>query len=58
MNAALQKKHAEIEQLIDEVESDVENVSRAELREFLGSLGSSIEVREDALGPEKDDDPA
>jgi hypothetical protein len=55
MNRTLQAKFDEIEKLIDEVESDTENVSRAELREFLGSLGSSIEVREDALGPEKDD---
>ena len=55
MNKALQAKLDEIEELINEVEGDTENVSRADLREFLGSLISGIQIREEALGPEGDD---
>ena len=55
MNKALQKKLDEIEELINEVEADIENVSRADFREFLGSLASGIEIREEALGPEEED---
>ncbi len=49
MRDDLQKKLDEIEDLINDVEGDTDNVTRAELREFLEELASSIQVRLDGL---------
>jgi hypothetical protein len=47
--------HDEIMQLIDDVESDTDGVSRSEYKEFLQDLRSDLGVRLEALGEAEDE---
>ena len=47
---------AEMEEILNTIESDTKNVTRAQYREFLHDLQSSIEMRLDGLGPEQEDE--